>query len=167
MYSALNGSGESTWSIGATRMLGRTDVDEPLLTELPCPDLTWWAERNRGRDPWADVYLDARRRWESRLLPSRRPEHSEAEHDEEQKQEPKHERHRAPQRRGDERREAEQHRDDGHPDAAASPDHLWIDTGPAVRERGRLGRSQRHDRRLTPRWLAATAERHHGRLTAQ
>ena len=42
---------------------------EPQLTELPIPDLTWWAERNRGRDPWADVYLDARRRWESRLSP--------------------------------------------------------------------------------------------------
>jgi hypothetical protein len=64
MVSALGGNHMSTWAEVAPN-LGRTDVHEPLLTELPAPDLSWWAERNRGRDPCADVYIEARRRWES------------------------------------------------------------------------------------------------------
>jgi type IV secretion system protein VirD4 len=67
---ALSGKGESTWAEGA-RLMGRTDVVEPPLTDLPIPDLTPWAERQRGTDPWADRYLVAKRRWETRLFAAR------------------------------------------------------------------------------------------------
>ncbi len=66
MCNAL-GSPVSMWAQGAKAM-GRSDVDEPPLTSLPIPDLTWWAEHYRGQDPWADAYIDARRRWEARFI---------------------------------------------------------------------------------------------------
>jgi type IV secretory pathway TraG/TraD family ATPase VirD4 len=62
---ALSGKGESMWAEGA-RLMGRTDVVEPPLTDLPIPDLTRWAERQRGSDPWAERYLAAKQRWETR-----------------------------------------------------------------------------------------------------
>ena len=56
---------ESMWS-QYVRMMGGPSNSEPPLTDLPIPDLTWWANRERGRDPWAEAYLQAKQRWEWR-----------------------------------------------------------------------------------------------------
>ena len=64
MVNALEGDGESMWAQGA-RIMGYTDITEPPLTDLPIPDLTRWAERIRGRDRWAEQYLEARKRWKA------------------------------------------------------------------------------------------------------
>ena len=59
------GAPESMWVQGA-RAMGRTDVVEPPLTDLPIPDLTRWAQQWQGNDWWAQQYLAAKQRWEYR-----------------------------------------------------------------------------------------------------
>lgn len=56
---------ESTWA-QYVRMMGGPSNVEPSLTDLPIPDLTSWANRARGSDPWAEAYLQAKQRWEWR-----------------------------------------------------------------------------------------------------
>jgi hypothetical protein len=59
------GGGESAWVTGA-RAMGRTDVVEPPLTDLPIPDLTSWAQQWQQHDWWAQQYLASKQRWEYR-----------------------------------------------------------------------------------------------------